>query len=406
MKVEDAYVNLIKDVFYLLSVAQDLDENGKYDHGVRVALLSEKIANSVLPEECDLLFFAGLLHDIGGLGSRNHILHHPELITQIQDPDIFEHPYRGVHLIRMFPVLFKGQYTISDYVFEHHEWWKGVGYPRQYKREEILLGARILRAADAFDIYSRRGSDRNKEQILPQSAFPILETNEEIDPALLKVLQSIVKDKEFMDFYLHPQERILEYIRVKNLDLCLDVKDEDTLFSFIGYLIDFKIDSDGIGHSEGDVHYTEQIAQALKLDGEEITEIKRAAYLHDIGKLAIPHMVLNKPAWLTEQEWQIVKKHSEVTAQLLESVPSFKKYSFAGSHHERWDGKGYHQGLKGEEIPLGARIISVADALDAMTSKRPYRPVLTFKEALSELEKNSGTQFDPKIIEVTLEIYR
>jgi len=154
------------------------------------------------------------------------------------------------------------------------------------------------------------------------------------------------------------------------------------------------------------VHYSVQIARALKLDETEVTQIGRAAYLHDIGKLSIPHVVLNKPAWLTEQEWQIVKKHSEVTAQLLESIPSLKKYSFAGAHHERWDGKGYYQGLKEEEIPLGARIISVADALDAMTSKRPYRPVLTFKEALSELEKNSGTQFDPKIIEVTLEIYK
>jgi len=186
----------------------------------------------------------------------------------------------------------------------------------------------------------------------------------------------------------------------------LNHQNEDGLFEFIGYLIDFKIDSNLIGHSEGDTHYSVQIAKALGLSDEEVTTVKRAAYLHDIGKLSIPHMVLNKPAWLTEQEWQIVKKHSAVTVDLLNSVPSFKKYVFAGYHHERWDGKGYHQGLKGEEIPLGARIISVADALDAMTSKRPYRPVLTFKEALKELENNAGTQFDPKVIEQTVRIYR
>ena len=398
------YENLVKETLYLLSVTQDLDEKGNYEHGVRVALMSEKIAGEVLPQESDLMFFAGLLHDIGGLGSRDHILHHPDLLAQIQDPNIFEHPYRGVHLLRMFPVLFEGQYRISDYIFEHHEWWKGVGYPRQYKKNEILLGGRILRAADAFDIYSRRG--QNKSEINSQSAITVLESNEEVDPDILNILKEIIKDKDFMGLYFKPQDMILEYIKSKNLKLLLDHKDEDGLFAFIGYLIDFKIDSNSMGHSEGDTHYSIQIARALNLSDEEVIAIKRAAYLHDIGKLSIPHMVLNKPAWLTEQEWQIVKKHSAVTVELLDAIPSFKQYVFAGYHHERWDGKGYHKGLKGEEIPLGARIISVADALDAMTSKRPYRPVLTFKEALKELENNAGTQFDPEIIKETVKIYR
>ncbi|MDP8253605.1 MAG: HD domain-containing protein [Candidatus Kaelpia aquatica] len=404
MKVDKDYENLVKETLYLLSITQDLDEKGKYEHGVRVALMSEKIAEEVLPQERDLMFFAGLVHDIGGLGSRNHILHHPDLLAQIQDPDIFEHPYRGVHLIRMFPVLFQGQYRMSDYIFEHHEWWKGVGYPRQYKKNEILLGGRILRAADAFDIYSRHG--QNKSEINPQSAINVLESNEELDPDILNILKEIIKDKEFMGLYLKPQDMILEYVRSKDLNIILNHRDEDDLFAFIGYLIDFKIDSNAMGHSEGDTHYSVQIAKALNLPEDEVTMIRRGGYLHDIGKLSIPHMVLNKPAWLTEQEWQIVKKHSAITVELLDSIPSFKKYVFAGYHHERWDGKGYHQGLKGEEIPLGARIISVADALDAMTSKRTYRPVLTFKEALKELKSNAGTQFDPKIIEETVRIYK
>jgi len=402
--LKEDHLDLIKDILYLLSVTQDLDEKGKYDHGLRVALMAEKISEEILPQEKNLLFFAGLLHDIGGLGSRNHILHHPDLLAQIQDPDIFEHPYRGVHLIRMFPVLFEGQYRISDYVFEHHEWWKGVGYPRQYKGNEILMGARILRAADAFDIYSRRG--QNKNEINPQAALAVLASNEEIDPDIFGILKNIAKDNEFMQLYFKPQDIALEYVRSKPLKILLPEIDVDELFHFIGYLIDLKIDSNSIGHSEGDVHYSVQIASALNLPQEEIMAIRRAAYLHDIGKLSIPHMVLNKPAWLTEQEWQIVKKHSEVTVNILNQVPSFKDYIFAGYHHERWDGKGYHQGLKGEEIPLGARIISVADALDAMTSKRPYRPVLTFKEALKELENNAGSQFDPKVVQETVRIYR
>jgi HD-GYP domain-containing protein (c-di-GMP phosphodiesterase class II) len=182
--------------------------------------------------------------------------------------------------------------------------------------------------------------------------------------------------------------------------------DRDLLFQFVGHVIDVKIHSGYPGHSETDVHYAFQIARALNLDPDEVKLIKDAAYLHDIGKLAIPREILEKPAILTEKEWEIVKGHSSITIQLLEMVPSLRQYSFSGYHHERWDGKGYPKGLKAEEIPLGARVISVADALDAMTSKRPYRPTLTFKEALDELEKNAGTQFDPEVVSKTLQIFR
>ncbi len=404
MKVEKEHENLIKDVFYLLSVAQDLDEKEKYHHGLRVALMSEKIAAEVLPEEKDNLFFAGLLHDIAGLGSKNHIIHHPDLIVQMQDKSIFNHPYRGADFLRTFPAMFHGQHRIADYILQHHEWYKGAGYPRQLKGNDILLGARILRVADAFDIYSRRVKE--KEEISFKAPFPILETNGEVDPSLVKVLKGIIKDENFVRSYTFLSGTVSDYLANKEIEFFASNIEIDEVFQYIGCLIDLKLDSSSPGHSKGDVQYTVQIAQALQLSIDEINLIKRAAYLHDIGKLAIPVSILSKPAWLTEQEWAIVRKHAEVTTELLDGIPSLAKYSFSGSHHERWDGKGYPKGMKAEEIHLGARIISVADALDAMTSQRPYRPVLTFKEALGELEKNAGSQFDPKIVQETINMYK
>jgi HD-GYP domain-containing protein (c-di-GMP phosphodiesterase class II) len=395
---------LIKDSFVLLSLSQDVVIHSNYHHGLRCAYLAEKIAEELIPEEKDILFFSGLLHDIGAPGGAFHLIHFPELKVQIINDAIREHPYQSAHLIRMFPLLFKGQHKIADYVLHHHEWWKGVGYPRQLREEEILLGARILRAADAFDIYSRSGKDRN--EITPDNALHILENNGEIDPTIYKILQNLSKSETFLYEYKLIENIFYSHYKKKKIEFLTSELDGNLVCEYIGYVIETKLSASSPGHIYADVLYAVQIAKALGLSDQEVEDIKIATYLHDLGKLAIPSEIIEKPALLTEKEWEIVRAHASLTIELLKSVPSFEKFSFAGYHHERWDGNGYPQGLKGEEIPLGARIICIADALDAMTSKRPYRPTLTFREALIEIEKNSGLQFDPGIVPKVLEIYR
>jgi PAS domain S-box-containing protein/diguanylate cyclase (GGDEF)-like protein/putative nucleotidyltransferase with HDIG domain len=154
-------------------------------------------------------------------------------------------------------------------------------------------------------------------------------------------------------------------------------------------------------HSKRVSQLCEFIARHMKLDETEINKIKIAGLMHDIGKIGINDQILNKSGKLTTDEWNDVRSHSEVGYRILSSANEFSEIAeYILSHHERWDGTGYPQGLKGEEIHVYARIIAVADSFDAMTSERTYRTAMTIREAIEEIRKNALTQFDPRIAEV------
>ena len=139
------------------------------------------------------------------------------------------------------------------------------------------------------------------------------------------------------------------------------------------------------GHSRKVSYYAVTIAEALSLPSEKVGIVSTAALLHDIGKIGIADEVLNKTSELSDQEWELIKTHPKLSATIVGHVPSLTPCLPAILHHqERWDGSGYPSGLKGEAIPLEARILAVADAFDAMTSPRPYRGPLSYKEALEE----------------------
>lgn len=161
------------------------------------------------------------------------------------------------------------------------------------------------------------------------------------------------------------------------------------------------------GHSERVSLYAEAIARGLGLQGAELHTIRYAGYLHDVGKIGIPDAILSKPGKLTADENHVIQKHPVLSEKILKPVNfPFPVQSIVRHHHERYDGKGYPDSLAGEEIPLGARILFVADAFEAMTSDRPYRKALTREMALGELERNKVTQFDPRVVEVLARIIR
>lgn len=159
------------------------------------------------------------------------------------------------------------------------------------------------------------------------------------------------------------------------------------------------------GHSRNVSRYAVALAESLGLPSDKVTVIGTAALLHDIGKIGISDEVLNKAEKLTDDEWRLIQSHPKLSAAIVGHVLSLTPCLPAVLHHqERWDGKGYPSGLKGESIPLEARILSVADAFEAMTSPRPYRGAKSGKEALEELRRNAGRQFDPKIVDSFLPI--
>src|SRR5436190_3213664 len=148
-------------------------------------------------------------------------------------------------------------------------------------------------------------------------------------------------------------------------------------------------------------NYAAGLARAINLPEEEIQGVKTAALLHDIGKLAVPEHILSKPGPLTQEEFQKIRVHPQVGAEIISAVPfPYPVAPLILSHHERWDGKGYPQGLKGEEIPLGARILSVVDYYDALTSDRPYHKAMTHDAALALLQQEAGRALDPAVVQM------
>jgi HD-GYP domain-containing protein (c-di-GMP phosphodiesterase class II) len=142
-----------------------------------------------------------------------------------------------------------------------------------------------------------------------------------------------------------------------------------------------------------------RVGERLGMTSDEITLLECGARLHDIGKLGVPDTILRKPGPLDEAEWAIMRRHPEWGADMVSSVPGLEALGLlVGSHHERWDGSGYPDGLSGEAIPLASRVISVCDAYEAMVSRRPYRAPLSDRRALAELVAGAGSQFDAQVV--------
>ncbi len=178
------------------------------------------------------------------------------------------------------------------------------------------------------------------------------------------------------------------------------------LLSFVSAILEIR-DPYTFGHSERVALLAERLVLLTAADFLEKDTIYRSALLHDIGKVGLPDYLLLKPGPLTPGEWDAVKKHPVMGERILSTVEECKPCArLVRHHHERWDGEGYPDGLKGEEIPLGARIIALADGLDAMTSERPYRKALPLDRVREELERGMGAQWDPRLVSLALDNLR
>jgi putative nucleotidyltransferase with HDIG domain len=194
---------------------------------------------------------------------------------------------------------------------------------------------------------------------------------------------------------------------IQNADLFKNLQKAyiDTL-SALTSAIDAK-DSYTRGHSERVTELSIKLAEAYQVPDMEIENIKLGGLLHDIGKIGIPEAILNKPGRLTDEEYDIIKSHPDLGLHILGKVEFLEHIvPIIRHHHERYDGKGYPSGLKADNIPLLARIVSVVDTFDAMTTNRPYRKALTVEESLTEIEKCSGTQFDPLVVDCFIQMVR
>ena len=181
-------------------------------------------------------------------------------------------------------------------------------------------------------------------------------------------------------------------------------KSYDTTLEVLGDALDLR-DTETEGHARRVTTYSVALAHKMLVGPAELRTIARGAFLHDVGKIATPDSILLKPAALDPDEVQIMRQHSACGYEMVRKVPFLHDVSeIVYAHHEAFDGSGYPRHLRGEEIPLGARIFAIADTLDAITSDRPYRPRRSFSEARAEIMRCSGTQFDPHIVDTFLQI--
>src|SRR6202044_3865058 len=202
------------------------------------------------------------------------------------------------------------------------------------------------------------------------------------------------------------QSGLQELVEERTLQLSDAMRDLEQSYDYtleaLGSALDAK-DAETEGHCQRVTAFTITIARAMGVEKGLLRHIARGAFLHDIGKMGVPDSILTKPGPLTAEEREIMRRHCDIGFAVLERIPFLKEAAeIVLAHQECYDGSGYPRGLKGEEIPLGARIFAVADTLDAMISDRPYRKALPISAAREEIERFSGRQFDPQVVEIFL----
>jgi putative two-component system response regulator len=199
------------------------------------------------------------------------------------------------------------------------------------------------------------------------------------------------------------RELVAKNHEVEGLYAELEESYESTLEALITAL-DFR-DNETLGHSRRVVEYAVMVAQVMGVGEPELSWIRRGAILHDVGKIGVSDAILRKPGKLDAAEWEEMRRHPEMGYKMLKHIRFLKPaLEIVHCHQERWDGSGYPHGLKGEAIPLGARIFAAVDTFDAMTSDRPYRAALSIEAAREEIRRFSGIQFDPKVASAFLSI--
>ncbi len=398
LNLESSFSQIINALSQIIA----LENHQRIFHAWRVAVLATEVTRKINPEDTSQVFYASLLHDVGTVGIDEISLKKLSLVQQLTHPVIQAHPVKGSKIVQEIP----GLEQAAEIIMDHHERWDGNGYPHHKREDEINFGAQCLRVADAYAFCLRDNPQISYDQIMKQ-----LEEQ---------------KNKEFCASVYEAFGEVLahnQYCREISRDECLEEVIIELQQALPQLQIQSKSDVIGVtlrvfarvidakhrytsGHSQRVSQYSMLLAESLHLDHDEISQIKWASLLHDAGKVAIPQYILNKPGLLTEEEYALVKRHPEMTAEIIKYIDVFKNLvSVVRHHHEHVNGLGYPDKLETQNIPYLARIITVADAFDAMTSPRPYQRMKSIQEALTELERQKGAQFDGEIIIQAKEIF-
>jgi len=386
-----------KDIIKALALVIDLAEGYDAQHGYNIALSAVQLGKYIGMDAPELreLFYAGLLHDVGEVG----------FPKENQDCDFFEwqfhpfirpHPIVGAAIVAQLPTL----KSSSDLIRWHHEAWDGSGYPDGLKGDNIPVGAQIIGLCDIFDVAASIYHDRNE---MKRRLAPVLKGR--FSPDILAAFSRLLSETELWGAKnFNTEDWNLLGIDAVDLAMLMNVEVDyfDLTLKVFSHVIDTKHKYTQ-GHSLRVGVLAKAIAKAMSYSEEVADRCERAGFLHDAGKVGIPRCILDKPGPLSDLEYSRIKAHPGMSAALLKSVKCLEDHApMVRHHHERFDGNGYPDRLKGESIPIGSRILAVADTYDAMTSDRSYRKGLPDKVAREEIIKYSGKMYDPEVVEAFL----
>ncbi len=395
----DRRARLYNDLLRALALSLDLDEGEKLHHAWRVGALSHRFAAAMDIPEPGMLFHAGLLHDIGGIGLRHHTVHLASAghVT----PEAVKHVFEGVHILQPFEPF----RPLLPALMDHHERHDGTGYPHGKRGERIDTAAGILQLADTMEVTLRNGAGEGRRAAALEVAKSGRGTVCRPDIADA-ALEALGKDPDLVDI-LYDGDALADLVQETDytppdLERLSLVDMLSQLFWLFARIIDAK-HAYTAGHTLRVAHYAVYIAKALRSDQLSRWDVLWAALLHDVGKLGVPRSLLQKPGRLSDQEWKAVRKHASDTVDIIASISDLEPLAYAAaSNHERYDGTGYPRGTEGEDIPLIGRILAFADAYDAMTTDRAYRRSLPHAEAMRRLREGVGSQFDPHLARIAL----
>ncbi len=280
-------------------------------------------------------------------------------------------------------------------------------------RMPVLDGLAFLKQALTLDpdaavlVLTGVGDVKTAVDVLNGGAYDFIQ--KPVDPQqLLLTAGRALEHRQLVVERRQHQEQLERRVTEATRELAATVRDLEETYRVTLEALSAAIDTRDVGthaHSRRVRGYSRAIARAHGVPESEMPDIERGVLLHDIGKIGIPDAILLKPGPLTPEEWKVMRSHPEIGRRIIEKIPFLRgAVPIVYNHHERWDGTGYPQGLRGEEIPLGPRIFALADALDAMTFDRPYSSAISFETARDEIKRCAGTHFDPAVVDTFLTI--
>jgi len=357
------------------SLALGSDDLKIMEHARRVSYIATSIAKklNIDTKIQKRIYIAALLHDISIADALKECHEKEELISY--------HCEKGAEIVNKMPL----DSSLKDVIKYHHEKWDGTG-PFNLSKHDIPLESRIIHLADLFDLnfYSRK-----KEIIITSKAVEWINqnTNSFFDPEIGDVLlELILKDSLLLDLSMPNIKENLKKI-TPPIEIVIDIDGLKNMSHVLSTLIDNKSHFT-YNHSQNVAQISLRIAKELNFDENKLKMIEIAGLLHDLGKLAIPTEILDKPGKLTAKEFEIIKTHPYYTRRILSEIKGFDEITnWAANHHEKLDGSGYPYSLKSEQLGLEDRIIAISDIYSALTQERPYRKVLEPLEALKIIEE-------------------